>query len=56
MPIGAKMIRLAKVRVVIGEPIYPDVPLEGRVPRRLVTETTERLRESLQELYDTVRR
>jgi hypothetical protein len=49
------MIRLAKVRVVIGEPIYPDVPLTGRVPRRVVNETTERLREAVQELYDEVR-
>ena len=55
MPIGARMIRLAKVRVVIGEPIYPDVPLTGRVPRRVVNETTERLREAIQELYDEVR-
>jgi hypothetical protein len=40
---------------VIGEPIYPDVPLTGRVPRRVVNETTERLREAVQELYDEVR-
>jgi hypothetical protein len=49
------MIRPAKVRVVIGEPIYPDVPLEGRVPRTVVAQTTEDLRQSLQVLYDTVR-
>ncbi len=55
MPIGSKMIRLAKVRVVIGEPIYPDVPLTGRVPRRVVNETTEQLREAMQDLYDEVR-
>lgn len=55
MPIGAKMVRPAKVRVVIGEPIYPDVPLEGRVPRKVVQETTEELRQSLQILYDAVR-
>lgn len=55
MPIGAKMVRPAKVRVVIGEPIYPDVALEGRVPRRIVSETTEELRGALQELYDRVR-
>lgn len=55
MPIGSKMVRPAKVRVVIGEPIYPDVPVEGRVPRRIVAETTERLRAELQGLYDEVR-
>lgn len=55
MPIGAKMIRPARVRVVIGEPIFPDVPLTGRVPRRHVVETTERLREAVQDCYDRVR-
>ncbi|MCP4437203.1 MAG: 1-acyl-sn-glycerol-3-phosphate acyltransferase [Actinomycetia bacterium] len=55
MPIGSKMIRFAKVKVVIGEPIYPDVPLTGRVPRRVVAETTAKLRESIQDLYDDVR-
>jgi 1-acyl-sn-glycerol-3-phosphate acyltransferase len=55
MPRGAKMIRPARIRVLIGEPIYPDVPPTGRVPRRAVTETTERLRDAIQELYDEVR-
>lgn len=55
MPIGSKMVRPAKVRVVIGEPIYPDVPLDGRVPRRVVEATTEQLRRTLQDLYDSVR-
>jgi 1-acyl-sn-glycerol-3-phosphate acyltransferase len=55
MPIGSKMIRFTKVRVVIGEPIYPDVPLTGRVPRRVVTEVTDELNKELQALYDQVR-
>lgn len=55
MPIGSKMIRLSKVRVVIGEPIYPDVPLAGRVPRRVVSELTAELDKELQALYDEVR-
>lgn len=55
LPIGAKMLRPARIRVVIGEPIYPDVELTGRVPRRVVTETTAELHKALQELYDTVR-
>ena len=55
MPIGAKMIRPAKVRVLIGEPIYPDVPLTGRVPRRAITEVSEQIRIEVQKLYDEVR-
>lgn len=55
MPIGAKFIRFAKVKVVIGEPIFPDVPLTGRVPRRVVSETTRRLRDEIQRCYDQVR-
>jgi 1-acyl-sn-glycerol-3-phosphate acyltransferase len=55
MPRGAKMIHPARVRVVIGEPIYPDVPPTGRVPRRAISENTTQLREELQSLYDSVR-
>ena len=51
MPIDRSRIRPARVRVIIGEPIYPDVGLEGRVPRRVVHEGTEQLRSALQELY-----
>ncbi len=54
-PNGAKMVRFAKVRVLIGEPIYPDVPLNGRVPRRVISELTEELGKELQSLYDQVR-
>lgn len=52
MPIGKKMIRLARVEIVIGEPIYPDVPLAGRIPRRVVSEQTEVLRAEVQRLYE----
>ncbi|MBS1836929.1 MAG: 1-acyl-sn-glycerol-3-phosphate acyltransferase [Actinobacteria bacterium] len=55
MPRGAKMIHRARIKVVIGEPIYPDVAATGRVPRRAITENTELLRSELQSLYDTVR-
>jgi 1-acyl-sn-glycerol-3-phosphate acyltransferase len=55
MPIGAKVVHPAHVRVVIGEPIFPDVPLTGRVPRRMVVETTDRLRDEVQRCYDAVR-
>ena len=55
MPIGSKLVYPKKIVLVIGEPIYPDVPLEGRVPRVLVTATTERLHAALQPLYDEAR-
>ena len=55
LPNGSPMIRRAKVRVAIGEPIYPDVPASGRVPMRALAENTEALQASLQRLYDQVR-
>ncbi len=56
MPIGAKLIRPVKIHVVIGEPIYPDVPLEGRVPRAAVAGLTEQLRLAVHQRYDEARR
>lgn len=55
MPRGARMIHRARIKVVIGEPIYPDVAATGRIPRRAITENTETLRSELQSLYDSVR-
>lgn len=55
MPIGSKMIFPRKVTIVIGEPIYPDVPLHGRVPRSVVRALTEDLRGAVQDVYDTAR-
>jgi 1-acyl-sn-glycerol-3-phosphate acyltransferase len=52
MPIGSKMVFPRKVVVVVGEPIYPDVPAEGRVPRADVNAFSDRLKARLQELYD----
>lgn len=52
MPIGSKFVRPAKVVVVVGEPIYPDVAVEGRVPRRVVDEFTEQIRLAVQDCYD----
>jgi 1-acyl-sn-glycerol-3-phosphate acyltransferase len=57
MPVGAKLIRPHRIVLVVGEPIAP--PLgdgSGRVRRRVVRELTERLRESVQALYDEARR
>jgi 1-acyl-sn-glycerol-3-phosphate acyltransferase len=57
MPVNAKGVRLNKVVVVVGKPIWPppDRPAK-RVPRNLVDEVTEQLRVELQELFDTARR
>lgn len=55
MPIGAKFLHPVKVTAVIGEPIYPDVPATGRVPRGAVAEFTERLRGEIQAVYDEAR-
>lgn len=55
MPIGSKLLYPAKVTVLIGEPIHPDVPLTGRVPRRVISEFSERIRKEVQALYDEVR-
>jgi 1-acyl-sn-glycerol-3-phosphate acyltransferase len=55
MPIGSKLVYPRKIVLTIGEPIYPDVALEGRVPRAVVTATTERLHTALQLLYDDAR-
>ncbi len=56
MPIGAKWIRPRRVVVLIGEPLYPDVPTQGRVPRESIAEISDQLRESLQDLYDRARK
>lgn len=55
MPIGSSLIRPVKLRVVIGEPIYPDVPPTGRVPRGSVAAFTEQLRDEVQRCYDLSR-
>lgn len=55
MPIGSKLLHPAKVKVLIGEPIHPDVPLTGRVPRRMISEFSEQIRKEVQAIYDEVR-
>ena len=51
MPHGARLIRPAKVFMVVGEPVVPP-EFDGRVPRRAVEDLTEQLRDSLQEAFD----
>ena len=53
MPKGSKMIRPVKVHVVVGRPIEPLLPEEGRrVPRAAVHDLTESLHGELQQLFD----
>jgi 1-acyl-sn-glycerol-3-phosphate acyltransferase len=57
MPVGAKFIRPHRIVLVVGEPIVPPSgDGTGRVRRRVVRELTERLRVSVQSLYDEARR
>jgi 1-acyl-sn-glycerol-3-phosphate acyltransferase len=53
MPVGAKFIRPHRIVLVVGEPVVPPAgDGTGRVRRRVVRELTERLRVSVQALYD----
>ena len=52
MPRGARMIRPAKVHVVIGEPFRVETNESGRAARRAITEASERLSDDLQRLFD----
>jgi len=56
MPIGAKWVVPVRVGIVIGKPIWPPPRLQGdRLPRRLVEELTDRLRQELQVVFDQAR-
>lgn len=53
MPKGSKMVHPAKTTLIIGPPLDPPAgPDGGRVPRRAIHETTERLHIELQRLFD----
>jgi 1-acyl-sn-glycerol-3-phosphate acyltransferase len=57
MPVGSKLIRPHKIILLVGKPIAPPPgDGSGRVRRRVVRELTERLRTSVQALYDEARR
>jgi len=51
LPLGARIPRPRKVVAVIGEPIYPPDRGEGRVPRRVVADLTDRLYDELASLF-----
>ena len=55
MPGGSMLIRPVRVVMVVGEPIRPP-ELDGRIPRRMVDELTERLRVGLQGCFDEAQR
>lgn len=53
MALGRKGIRPAKVVLVVGEPLPAPAGVDGKRPsRRQVSETTEVLRSTIQELFD----
>jgi len=52
MPKGAKFIYPRKVRVIVGQPIYPLIDGNGRAPRSEVKRLTAELHEQLQILFD----
>ncbi len=51
LPLGARFPRPIRVFAVIGDPIMPPERDGGRVPRRAVTELTDRLYQDLGDLY-----
>jgi 1-acyl-sn-glycerol-3-phosphate acyltransferase len=53
MPKGKKLLYPVKVHVVIGPPLYPEPPEEGkRSSRRAIHELTDRLHTEIQKLFD----
>ncbi|MGC1513312.1 MAG: lysophospholipid acyltransferase family protein [Acidimicrobiales bacterium] len=53
MPKGARMVRPVRIHMVIGAPLFPEkTPEAGRVPRRVVRELSEQLRDEMQRLFD----
>jgi 1-acyl-sn-glycerol-3-phosphate acyltransferase len=54
MPKGRKVPSPTKMTLVVGEPIHPPAPPDGkeRVPRRAVHELTAELKTALQDLFD----
>jgi 1-acyl-sn-glycerol-3-phosphate acyltransferase len=56
MPVGAKLVRPARVALVVGRPVWPPPrPAHGRVPRAMVDDLTARLAKELQDAFDRAR-
>ncbi len=55
LPVGSFVPRPRRVVAVVGEPIPPPAKVGGRVPRRAVTELTDRLFVELGDLYAEAR-
>lgn len=51
LPLGARLPRPRRVVAVIGDPIPPPERVDGRLPRRAVSELTDRLFADLSDLY-----
>ncbi|MDY7103951.1 MAG: lysophospholipid acyltransferase family protein [Actinomycetota bacterium] len=47
-----RLVKLAPVKLVVGEPIHPPAPEGRRAPRRAVRDVTDELHEVLQDLFD----
>jgi 1-acyl-sn-glycerol-3-phosphate acyltransferase len=53
MPKGSRFIHPVKVHIVVGRPLEPDIPEDGkRASRRSIHELTERLHTEMQKLFD----
>lgn len=52
MSTGTKLPRPGKIVVWVGEPLWPDVPPTGRIPRSQVTAFTQRVLPELQDAFD----
>lgn len=56
MPKGSRVPKRLRIQVVAGEPIPPPaVTASGRVPRSAMRDTTGRLRDGIQRVYDEAR-
>lgn len=52
MPKGAKLLRPARLVLIVGAPIHPPAPADGRVPRSAIRDLTGRLQKEIQQLFD----
>ena len=51
LPVGSMIPRPRRVVIVVGNPIPPPARVDGRLPRRVVSELTDRLFDELGDLY-----